>query len=299
MNTTPDKHLLARQQAHLAVEWASRVARFLATPEQDGRHFALRRTAAGTLATVPFAAGAEAPDIHLELDIARLQFTLHRDHDGFDHRLSFYMEGMTYEQVGQKLQQALGILGLSPDRARLIQGLLPYGDEPPHSVYPQFIRDASTFTRRALRTELEVLTSWFHLAQRLIEPGRNEFVGAFATGPKLLCWPHHFDLAILHQLDGGRWVGLGLSPGDDTITSPYFYINLGPWPADTQLPEVPETLPGVYWHTEGFNSLVFPSSAITSEPYSNATKKTVSAYLQWGIPTALQLLGISPTENAT
>lgn len=46
-----------------------------------------------------------------------------------------------------------------------------------------------------------------------------------------------------------RSVGVGMSPGDETYTQPYFYIN--PWPhlATGDLPDLP--VPG-HWHTDGF-----------------------------------------------
>jgi hypothetical protein len=79
------------------------------------------------------------------------------------------------------------------------------------------------------------------------------------------CWPHHFDIAILIQLDEigaapehARSIGVGLSPGDDAIPRPYFYLL--PWPRPARSPEDLPALEGGAWHTEGWLGAVLDST---------------------------------------
>ena len=53
-------------------------------------------------------------------------------------------------------------------------------------------------------------------------------------------WPHHFDVGSVLPLggavgEGAPSIGIGLSPGDETIAEPYLYVT--PWP------RLPEPLP--------------------------------------------------------
>jgi len=53
---------------------------------------------------------------------------------------------------------------------------------------------------------------------------------------EVLTWPHHFDIATLvtvaRDADGeaSETLGLGLSPGDDYVAVPYWYVNHWPGP---------------------------------------------------------------------
>jgi hypothetical protein len=87
------------------------------------------------------------------------------------------------------------------------------------------------------------------------------------------CWPHHFDIAILIQLDEtgadpehARSIGVGLSPGDDAIPRPYFYLL--PWPRPARPAEDLPALDGGGWHTEGWLGAVLDSTdfAGTGDP---------------------------------
>ncbi|MFT6396142.1 MAG: hypothetical protein ACJAYU_000885 [Bradymonadia bacterium] len=70
-----------------------------------------------------------------------------------------------------------------------------------------------------------------------------------ALGGTVRCWPHHFDLAILHERGEGRSFGTGMSPGDGSYADPYWYVTPWPYPADTSA--LPELADGE-WHTDGW-----------------------------------------------
>ena len=70
------------------------------------------------------------------------------------------------------------------------------------------------------------------------------------------CWPHHFDIATLHILGEGKTIGIGLSPGDDGIREPYWYVNLFPYPHPSRL----QPLRFGMWYTEGWTGAVLPAA---------------------------------------
>jgi len=81
---------------------------------------------------------------------------------------------------------------------------------------------------------LAELARWYGNADAALRTLSQQARGA---GP-VLCWPHHFDIASLIELEPGRGggaartVGVGLSPGDASIDEPYLYVNH--WPATSR-----------------------------------------------------------------
>lgn len=61
------------------------------------------------------------------------------------------------------------------------------------------------------------------------------------------CWPHHFDIATLISLGGGRTIGAGFVPGDAQFPEPYWYVTPWPYPADRTNTK---PLPSGFWNTE-------------------------------------------------
>ncbi|NJK28187.1 MAG: hypothetical protein HC925_06385 [Coleofasciculaceae cyanobacterium SM2_3_26] len=66
-------------------------------------------------------------------------------------------------------------------------------------------------------------------------------------------WPHHFDMAVLISLptpegEEARSIGVGLSPGDGTISEPYWYITPYPEPTSDRLTPLPKGT----WKMEGW-----------------------------------------------
>ena len=128
--------------------------------------------------------------------------------------------------------------------------------------------DAQTFTRPtpeiqghrvgrgaafdAALPDLAELERWFHDASLLLEAVSVAEEGA----SPVRCWPHHFDIAVLIDLDHeaippvgpdeGRSIGVGMTPGDDSYAEPYFYVSPWPYPEPSELPKLP---PPAGWHT--------------------------------------------------
>lgn len=86
-------------------------------------------------------------------------------------------------------------------------------------------------------------------------------MGELSEASPVRCWPHHFDIAILLALGGGKTVGLGLSPGDASYAEPYWYVTPYPYPKNPKLAQLPEK---GRWHTEGFFAAVLTASDLLS-----------------------------------
>ncbi len=125
------------------------------------------------------------------------------------------------------------------------------------------------FSTDGLESALQVLSRWYDLAHhqllrfadrhRDIEPGPSP----------VWCWPHHFDMATYVSLEAGdaedaRGIGTGMSPGDESYSEPYFYINPWPYLDAGNLPQLP---PPGHWHTEGFVGAVATASQILELPH--------------------------------
>ena len=72
-------------------------------------------------------------------------------------------------------------------------------------------------------------------------------------------WQHHFDIATLLEFDGGtKTIGAGLSPGDESIPQPYWYVNHSPLGSTTRT--FPPLGGGGTWNTEGWIGAILPAS---------------------------------------
>jgi hypothetical protein len=112
------------------------------------------------------------------------------------------------------------------------------------------------------------------------------------TASPVRCWPHHFDIGMLIQLDPGadpehaRSIGIGLSPGDGSYDEPYWYVN--PWPRPPHDADRP-TLPHGHWHTEGWQGAVLPGTDLVSQK-ADGQANTVQTFLRAAVRAARTIL---------
>ncbi len=152
-----------------------------------------------------------------------------------------------YELIGSKFSDALTWLtaslgGLGSQDVNLAK---PTYDMPEHPV----ARDEKPFEPDL--DALAQLSDWYGNAHRLLSKVQED-----ENSSPVRCWPHHFDIATLIDLGGGKSVGVGLSPGDHSYSEPYWYVSPWPYPQKTRLPEFPIG----HWHTEGFTAGILSSS---------------------------------------
>jgi len=98
------------------------------------------------------------------------------------------------------------------------------------------------------RARFEELARYYRLANTLLREVRDD----------VRTWPHHFDIATLLEFDGGaKSIGAGLSPGDESLPQPYWYVNHSPHDATRTFPPLAG---GGTWNAEGWIGAILPAS---------------------------------------
>lgn len=103
---------------------------------------------------------------------------------------------------------------------------------------------------------IEVFSSLFGNANLVLQ----RITKSWENSKDIRCWPHHFDITTLiplsHDDDGEltKSIGVGLSPGDDAISEPYFYVNI--WPNVEYDSLASHPLANGYWNKEGWSGAV-------------------------------------------
>ena len=124
---------------------------------------------------------------------------------------------------------------------------------------------------------LAELARWFGNADAALRRLAQQTRGA---GP-VLCWPHHFDIGSLIEIEPGpgghaaRSMGVGLSPGDASIDEPYLYVNH--WPA-TSRKALPPLAAGE-WIREGWVGAALRGSQIVAAGDAAAQESLLHAFL--------------------
>jgi hypothetical protein len=234
----------ARRQAHYAVQWLGRAARAYVPPRPDDEHTNLGWDGAlDGFTTHPLKDGA-----WLSLKITDLTLALHVG-EGRTHVQSFSLDSRSDAQARQWLSEQLGAQGLDAHAL----------DAPsPHEMPAHAISQGAPYGPAGLRDALAELAAWFGNAALLIGSIQGQMIGRKLAASPARCWPHHFDLATLTTLparnpDATRYVGAGLSPGDEYYDEPYFYVSVYPEPDPAALPSLP-TLG--HWHLRDFVAAV-------------------------------------------
>lgn len=238
MGRTPPTGLVeARNLAHHAAQWLTKAARANLKPAADDSHSSLTWDAPhAALLSQPLP--AKEGEVRVGLRIACLELIVLSGGSVLD---TFQFDGKTDAAAGAWIDSKMHALGLKPAGAVALPYSLP--DHPaggkPHEL-------------AMLGRELGDLSRWFAGPTDLLEEFRGKLIGLHPE--PLLCWPHHFDIATLVQLDEGhgesaRTIGVGASPGDEFYAQPYFYVSPSPRFDGAALPELP---PPGRWHTEGF-----------------------------------------------
>lgn len=116
------------------------------------------------------------------------------------------------------------------------------------------------------------------------------------AGP-VLCWPHHFDVATLVVLasdasgEATRTLGAGLSPGDESIAEPYWYVNS--WDAERDPETRPEKLPALAageWFSDGWTGAVLRGSELVAAGPAAAQQALLRAWLASAVDACRRLL---------
>lgn len=271
----PDELTEARLQVHWATQIVASVGNTLLEAKPDHSHTAMEwlaedRVLAGAVieGEKPFRAAVTPSDLTLHL----------LDHN--NHSTAAYsIDGTPYETAIEWLFDAIeeyADIELDGDLER------PKYELPDHDV-----ANGAPF-EVASPTAFAELARWFGNADKLLQVVAKSHPHA---GP-VLAWPHHFDIATLVSLDpdksnGGRFIGIGVSPGDISHDAPYAYVGVYcPQPVT----ERPDLSLGVWLDTD--NPLAcLPGKDIASIDDANAQRDLIADFYSEVTDIAQKMVG--------
>ena len=228
-NPQPTTLCAARALAHRGAQWPTRAARANLDPVPDDSHSALAWHAEkAAFLSQPLKGGVQ---VGLRVGVLELLFSKGKDTEAFS------LATNTESEVAAWLDGKLAEAGLKPASGTK----LPY--DMPSLSFARAVDEGP---------HLAALAAWFAAGAQVLEEQRAKYK-RYRPGPSR-CWPHHFDLAMVVDLDpakakDARAIGIGLSPGDDYYAQPYFYLSPYPNPGTDDLPALP---PAGRWHTREF-----------------------------------------------
>lgn len=144
---------------------------------------------------------------------------------------------------------------------------------------PQAKGEPYLLDNQAVFTELE---HYYSNANLLLSRISEEYGSS-----EVRCWPHHFDIATLLNLDKNKSIGLGFSPGDSSYHEPYFYVSPWPYPNLNSI-HLPQLSHHAFWHTEKWVGAIFTASTIIEN--KNEKKTIVNSFLTSALYACKQLL---------
>ena len=185
---------------------------------------------------------------------------------------SFPLNSKTFNEAFDWLKEQVDLLGEDAGKLSLE---LPY--EIP--VYPTASGTLFQFANKELFNEL---SKYFANANLVLKHIKEENEQASSIG----CWPHHFDIATLIVLNDSKEnyksIGVGLSPGDDNYSEPYFYITPWPYP-NTDKITLPELPSGGFWHTKGWVGAILTASELIKSDNANEQETKTLLFLREGV----------------
>ena len=229
-----DPRLLAdaRVQLHWAAQIAAGVGRTLVTPRADHSHTSFTWSA-------PLDALMQEPVREITCGLRLRDLTLIAIGSV---ATKFALRGRTLNEGFAFLESKLGETLRHPDV-----------DLPDHAV-------ARGATFDANEEHLAELARYYHDSALVLA----DVVRSDSRACAVRCWPHHFDIATLITLSGhgedARTIGVGLSPGDEGSSEPYYYVT--PWPAPD--PAHLGKLALGHWNTSGWIGAMLPASAFAN-----------------------------------
>ncbi len=177
-------------------------------------------------------------NVQLGLNIRQFQIELLVEDLLFD---SVMLTGKTAEFIQEWIIYKLNGLQIKTDN---------YSDELPYQL--EAINFDKEHEYHANNQDDQILlTSLYHnsqLALKKVIEARN------FTHAQVNIWPHHFDMAFSMRGRNDSHLTVGFSPGDQHISSPYFYISIWPKTEESRLSGI-KPIVG-QWQLNGWQGLV-------------------------------------------
>jgi len=193
----------------------------------------------------------------------------------------FDLKGKTMEQGLTWIKEQVQLIGEDPG---LINSDLPY-------QIPTYPQASGEPFRLSNGLAFQEISAYYSNADLVLKQLQSRISGASDAR----CWPHHFDLAILITIkqhedpEQAKTIGVGLSPGDENYSKPYFYITPWPYPevSENDLPELPG---GGEWHLKGWVGAILQSTELVKDQSANEQAERLNGFLETGIDHFEELL---------
>lgn len=272
-SVAPEALVDARLQLHHAVQSLTSFAQALAEPMDDDRH----RSFDWDIGTRGFRTrpAADAPAITAIFAVEAFELRLEREDVVL---ASIPARGRTVDELRAALERAA---------ADALASAPPEFEAPEFGLPDHAVAGGNT----ALTPDVDALAElarWYTHADRALLR-LDTRVDVDMDEPR--AWPHHFDLAALLHAPSGT-VGVGLSPGDEGIEQPYWYVRGYPNDGSTHDPSSLE-LPALEvgrWKSEGWTGAVLEAPDVVGATSLYAQDDAVDAFLSTAVPFCLGLL---------
>ena len=125
------------------------------------------------------------------------------------------------------------------------------------------------------------------------------FASQYNTASPVRTWPHHFDngayIPVVFGKDGAhlKSFSIGLGIPDEASDEPYFYITTWSKAGDNSYENV-APLPAGEWISTPFTGAILRASEIVAKPSAEEQANLVLNFLEHGIASSLQIIGVQP-----
>jgi hypothetical protein len=234
----------ARRQIHHAAQLAASIGISYLPKQSDDSHTNLE-----WIDAIDALASRAVPGTTFRLAVRPHPFGLLAlgAHNAVAHTLP--LDGMTLERAAAWVGEQVAAQGIDP----ALYTLARHYTIPPHPIdngAPFAVSDDDAFRE---------IGRWFADAADLL----GTFTVQTSGASDVRCWPHHFDIATLVTIAPGRFVGVGMEPGDGYYDEPYYYVNLSPPPPAAATLE--PLSGGGHWHTREWTGAVLDASHLGQE----------------------------------
>ena len=255
----------ARQQLHHAAQFVASFGISYLPAQPDDSHTNMEwLESLGALASKP----AGSADIRLAVAPHPFALLVLGAGDAVIGALS--LDGVTTEVAARWVRTRLSEHGLDDSRYTLVR----HYQIPAHRV-----AEGGAFGGTAPGS-LEELARWYSNAAFVLQA----IVAVMPNASPVRCWPHHFDIATLLEVDTGKTISVGMEPGDAYWPEPYFYASVSPSPRTDV--ERPPLAGGGVWNTRDWIGASLPGSRLGA----SAQQEQVEAFIDSAIHACTALL---------
>ncbi len=243
IRTTKKGLIKTREELHQAVQLVAAVARSYLPESEEDSHASLQWDKEKAMLLGKEIEGGDKLRAGLNLK----KFTIHIFNVNTNQSFAVKCRNKSYKILAGSIVKYLAKNNFDTDKFSL---------EFPYKIPKYKTAKGKKFSGKH-RAVLKELSNHFQNAAFILE----EYKNMYESASEVKCWPHHFDIAtsiVLQKKKAEKsYLGLGFSPGDQHLKTPYYYVNLWPVPSYNNLPK----LPAGSWYSDDWFGAVLPSNS--------------------------------------